>query len=70
MGKMAWMSKLGGDGTKILHLHLGDRWVPYHSAPQYAVADHKIANGSAGYATMQSLLKLGWELVPSPMSES
>ncbi len=70
MRQMCWMAPNGTDNeTKILHLKLGDdSWKPYNKFPQIAVADYNIPNGSSGYATMQRLLKAGWEIVPSPQT--
>jgi hypothetical protein len=36
------------------------RTYTYTAFPQYAVPDYKVANGSKGWATYQSLLKAGW----------
>lgn len=37
------------------------QWTHYTQIPRaYRKPDHRIPNGSAGYATMQNLLKLGF----------
>ena len=63
---MCWMSQFGGNGRKILHLQVGDRWLPYSSCPQLSVPDYRVPNGSLGWATYQKLIKAGWELVTAP----
>lgn len=67
MGQMKWMSKLGSDGEKILHLRLQphDPWKPYTAFPQYLAPDYRIPKGTKGWASYQKLLKEGWELIPS-----
>lgn len=67
-GQMCWISPLGTDGEKILHLRSQSNrpWKPYNSLPQYAVPDYKdFPNGSKGWATFQKLLQAGWSVVPS-----
>lgn len=67
-GQMCWLSPLGSDSEKTLHLRLqlNQSWKPYKSLPQYAVPDYKdFPNGSKGWATFQKLLKAGWTVVPS-----
>lgn len=65
--QMCWLSTLGTKGTKILHLRtdLTRGWRPYTACPQYSIPDYQIPGGSAGYATFQKLLSLGWTLLPS-----
>lgn len=67
MGQMTWMPKLGSDGEKVLHLRLQpyDPWKPYTAFPQNVIPDYKVPKGSKGWATYQTLLKNGWELIPS-----
>ncbi|EKF00719.1 hypothetical protein FDUTEX481_08869 [Tolypothrix sp. PCC 7601] len=66
-GQMCWLSSLGADGEKILHLQASPNqpWRPYNACREYAVPDYKIPGGSKGWATYQKLLKAGWTLVPS-----
>ncbi|BAY65933.1 hypothetical protein H6G33_22715 [Calothrix sp. FACHB-1219] len=65
--QMCWLSGLGDDGDKILHLQTapGQPWRPYTACREYAVPDYKIPGGSKGWATYQKLLKAGWTLIPS-----
>lgn len=65
--QMCWLSRLGTDGEKILHLRTASykRWQPFTAFPQYNIPDYRIPGGSKGYATYQKLLKEGWVLVPS-----
>ncbi|MGD2182477.1 hypothetical protein [Lusitaniella coriacea] len=65
--QMAWLPTKGSDETKILHLRVSrDRgWKPYTAFPEYAVPDYRIAGGSKGYATFQTLFNQGWKLVSS-----
>ncbi|MBD2200010.1 MULTISPECIES: hypothetical protein [Calothrix] len=65
--QMCWLSGLGDDGEKILHLQTapGQPWRPYTACREYAVPDYKIPGGSKGWATYQKLLKAGWTLIPS-----
>lgn len=63
--QMAWLEPLGCD-RKILHLKTDDgQWLPYTSFPALCKPDYVIPHGSKGYATMQHLLRLKWQLVPS-----
>lgn len=66
-GQMCWLSALGANGEKILHLRLDPNqpWKPYTSCSEYAVPDYIIPRGSKGWATYQKLLKAGWTLVPT-----
>ncbi|NEO99212.1 MAG: hypothetical protein F6K58_11115 [Symploca sp. SIO2E9] len=66
-GQMCWLSRLGTDGEKILHLRTTSYkpWQPYTAFHQYAIPDYRIPGGSKGYATYQKLLTEGWVLVPS-----
>jgi hypothetical protein len=66
-GQMCWLSKLGTDGEKFLHLKIqpDKPWLPYTAYPQYAVPDYRIPGGSKGWATYQKLMKAGWTLIPS-----
>lgn len=66
-GQMCWLSKLGTENEKILHLRLAAHqpWLPYTACPQYAVPDYPIPGGSKGWATYQKLMQAGWKLVPS-----
>ena len=70
-GQMCWLSALGGDGEKTLHLRLQahEPWKPYKAFPQFAVPDYQIPGGSKGWATYQKLFKAGWTLVPSNKQE-
>jgi hypothetical protein len=65
--QMCWLSSLGSDGEKVLHLQTAPNqpWRPYTACREYAVPDYKIPGGSKGWATYQKLLKAGWTLVPS-----
>jgi hypothetical protein len=65
--QMSWLSALGSDGEKILHLRLepNQPWKPYYACLQFAVPDYPVPRGSKGWATYQKLMKAGWELVPS-----
>ena len=58
---------MGSEGTKVLHLEINGQWTPYNTTP-HARPDHKIPGGSKGWATYQSLLQQGWELVRAPNS--
>lgn len=69
VGRMCWMPQFSSGGKNILHLYVGERWVPYTAAPQYSEPDYTVPSGSLGYATMQKLLKAGWEIVPAPYDE-
>jgi len=72
-GYMCWLSPLGEDGEKILHLRLNanEAWVPYTSMPKYSVPDYKdFPNGSKGFATFQKLLRNGWKLIPSDREQA
>lgn len=70
--EMSWLSSMGTDGTKILHLRTAphDAWRPYTAFPQYAVPDYQIPGGSKGWATYQKLMKAGWKLVPTAQAMS
>lgn len=72
MKEMCWLSPLGGNGTKVLHLRTAshDQWRPYNTCPQYSVPDYPIPNGSKGWATYQKLLKEGWKLIPSAQART
>jgi hypothetical protein len=65
--QMCWISKISGDGEKILYLQTAPSqpWRPYTHFPQFSVPDYQIPGGSKGWATYQKLLKAGWTLVPS-----
>jgi hypothetical protein len=69
--QMCWLSNLGKDGEKILHLQTAahESWRPYTAFPQYAVPDYREPGGSKGWATYQKLLKAGWTLVPSAQAQ-
>jgi hypothetical protein len=60
--KMCWK-----DTGERLELHLYDSgvWIHYKRS-SLAVPDYNIPGGSKGYATMQALLKQGWEVIPYP----
>lgn len=67
-GQMCWLSALGRDGEKILHLRMNPNqpWQPYTAFPQYSVPDYRFPpGGSKGWATYQKLFKAGWNLLPS-----
>lgn len=66
-GQMCWLSSLGANGEKILHLRLESHqpWKPYKACPQYAVPDYRIPRGTKGWATYQHLRKAGWTLIPT-----
>ncbi len=66
-GQMCWLSRLGAEEEKILHLRMSQNkpWQPYTTFSQYSVPDYDIPKGSKGWATYQKLLKSGWTLVPS-----
>lgn len=68
--EMCWLSPLGRDGTKILHLrtHAQQTWQPYTAFPEYRVPDYQVPKGSRGWATYQTLLSQGWVLVPSSIA--
>ena len=65
--EMCWLSRLGSNEAKILHLRTNayEPWRPYTAFPQFAVPDHNIPQGSKGWATFQKLRQEGWCLVPS-----
>lgn len=67
VGEMCWLSRLGNDGEKILHLRLQphEPWKPYTALPGLAVPDYQVPKGSKGWATYQKLFQAGWVLVPS-----
>lgn len=69
MGKMAWLYGLSPK-FRILHLNVGGSgWRSYRHFPQYAAPDHKIKDGSKGWATYQKLRDAGWELVETAVAE-
>lgn len=69
MKKMAWLAAGAGDGEKILHILIDGVWKPYSQCPGLRSPDYfmPLNHGalSKGFATMQSLLRQGYELVPS-----
>lgn len=67
LGQMCWLSALGSDGDKILHLRANPNqpWRPYTACPEYAVPDYNIPRGSKGWATYQKLMRAKWTLIPS-----
>ena len=71
-GQMCWLSALGRDGDKILHLRLSPHqpWQPYTAFSHYSVPDYNVPKGSKGWATYQKLFKAGWILVPSAQAHS
>lgn len=71
-GQMCWLSRLGTNGEKILHLRLRpqDTWRPYTAFLQFVVPDYQIPQGSKGWATYQKLLRSGWVLIPSAMESA
>jgi hypothetical protein len=64
-GQMCWLSRLGSNGEKMLHLrlHPSDPWMPYTAMPHVSVPDYTVPRGSKGWATYQKLFKAGWSLV-------
>lgn len=70
-GQMCWLSQLGANGEKILHLQTApdQPWQPYTALRQYAVPDYRVPGGSKGWATYQKLMKAGWTLVPSARAQ-
>lgn len=72
LNEMCWLSPLGSNGTKILHLRTAPNspWRPYTAFSEYAVPDYQIPGGSKGWATYQKLMKAGWTLVPSSDTNS
>ena len=61
--EMAWLGK--GDSTKILHLKIDGRWLPYNSplCRQFFVPDYEHPPvGSKGWRMFQALLKAGWKV--------
>jgi hypothetical protein len=66
-GQMCWLSVLGADGEKMLHLRTAPNqpWQPYTAFPRYSVPDYNIPKGSQGWATYQKLFKAGWTLIPN-----
>ena len=71
-GEMCWLSALGRDGDKILHLRLSPHqpWQPYTAFSNYSVPDYNVPKGSKGWATYQKLFRAGWALVPSSQAYS
>jgi hypothetical protein len=69
-GQMRWLPTFTSDGELVLHLRMSSNqaWSLYTSFPEYTVPEHKIREGSKGYATFQSLLRAGWSTVASPKS--
>lgn len=67
VGQMCWLSRLGADGEKILHLRRSpnEPWLPYTKLAGYAVPDYPIPGGSKGWATYQKLFQAGWVLIPT-----
>lgn len=67
---MAWLPVGSGDDTKILHLKPAgeNSYRPYTAYKSYAQPDYKVQGGSRGYATMQALLKSGWEFESSDVA--
>lgn len=65
--EMCWLSILGTNTAKILHLRTApnEPWRPYTAFPQFAVPDYEVPGGSKGWATYQKLMKANWRLVPS-----
>lgn len=65
--EMCWLSAMGTDGQKILHLRnqANQPWRPYTAFPQFAVPDYRIPGGSKGWATYQKLRNEGWILISS-----
>ncbi|MCT7951333.1 hypothetical protein NG798_16145 [Ancylothrix sp. C2] len=65
--EMCWLSAMGNDGQKILHLRTqaNQPWRPYTSFPQFSVPDYRIPGGSKGWATYQKLRNEGWALISS-----
>ena len=72
LGQMCWLSALGSDGDKILHLRTNPNqpWRPYTACPEYAVPDYNIPRGSKGWATYQKLMRAKWTLIPSDQAMS
>ena len=70
-GQMCWLSQLGANEEKILHLQAAPNqpWQPYTAFRQYAVPDYHVPGGSKGWATYQKLMKAGWTLVPSARAQ-
>lgn len=70
MGKMAWLCEVFSD-TRTLHLSVNNsEWRSYTRFPQHAVPDHKIEDGSKGWATYQKLRLAGWELIDTEVAEA
>jgi hypothetical protein len=65
--QMCWLSSIGTNEQKILHLRTAphEPWRPYTAFSQYAVPDYPIPKGSKGWATYQKLRQEGWVLIPS-----
>ena len=72
IGQMCWLSSVGGDGDKTLHLRLqpNQPWQPYTAHPEYAAPDYNMPGGSKGWATYQKLIKAGWTLIPSAQANA
>lgn len=70
--EMCWLSPLGSNNAKILHLRTAanEPWRPYTAFPQYAAPDYLVPGGSKGWATYQKLMKAGWKLLPSSDTNS
>ncbi|MDX2239391.1 MAG: hypothetical protein NW224_01795 [Leptolyngbyaceae cyanobacterium bins.302] len=67
LNEMCWLSPLGSNNAKILHLRTApnEPWRPYTAFPQYAAPDYDMPGGSKGWATYQKLMRAGWKLAPS-----
>lgn len=66
-GQMCWMSSLGTNQEKVLHLRRSphDPWLPYTAFPQFRVPDYPVPGGSKGWSTYQKLRQAGWALIPT-----
>lgn len=67
--QMCWLG-IDENSPKQLYLrkYPTSPWRSYRACPEY-VPDYLIQGGSKGYATMQVLLKQGWQLVSSQEGE-
>jgi hypothetical protein len=64
--QMAWLETHSTATNKVLHLKADDgNWHPYSAFSHLRKPDSTLPGASKGYATMQHLLKAGWQLVPS-----
>jgi len=70
--EMCWLSPLGSNAAKILHLRTvpNQPWKPYTAFPHLAAADYNVPGTSKGWATYQKLMKAGWTLLPSPQTDA